>query len=120
MRNNWIKEQRETLGLSQDELAAQLQAAGLDVTRATVSHWETGRYSSPFDNARAIVILANVLKIPVADLLKVAGYEVSIRDYGELARRAAFLVDQLSPEIQEIAVEQLLVLHQHLAARKEK
>jgi transcriptional regulator with XRE-family HTH domain len=120
MTNNWIKEQRENLGMSQDELAAQLQAAGLDVTRATVSHWETGRYSSPLDNARDIIILANVLKISVADLLKVAGYEVSTRSYGELARRAAFLVDQLSPEIQELAVEQLSILYQYLSTKKEK
>src|SRR5262245_28469767 len=118
MSNSLIRERRELLGLSQGELAAQLQAAGLDVTRATVSHWETGRYSSPIDCARSIIILANILKIPVSDLLKVAGYEVDISEYGESARRAAFIVEQLSPEIQQVAIEQLQVLQRGLGTNK--
>src|SRR4051794_30304523 len=116
MSNSWIKERREVLGLSQDELVAQLQTAGLDVTRATVSHWETGRYSSPLDSARSIVILADVLKISLADLLKVVGHDVSIGNYGESARRAAFIVEQLSPDIQEVALEQLQVLQRRLGS----
>ena len=115
MIDNWIKERREALGLSQDALAVQLQAAGLDVTRATISHWETGRYGSPLDSARSIVVLARILKIPVGDLLKVAGYEVTISDYSDLARRAASIVEQLSPEVQLVAVEQLQVLQRHPA-----
>ncbi len=110
MTSNVIKERREQLGLSQDDLAAQLQSSGLDITRATVSHWETGRYGSPLDCARSIVILAKVLKVPVADLLKLVGYEVTIADYGEAARRAAFIVEHLSPEVQQVAIQQLQVL----------
>src|SRR4051812_5393687 len=113
MNSNLIRERREALGLSQDELAVQLQAVGLDVTRATISHWETGRYSSPLDCVNEGIILAKVLKISLTDLLRLVDTETPNRDYSEAARRAALIVEHLNPEAQQVAVKQLQALQQY-------
>ena len=70
MMQDLIREKREKLGINQGELAALLQEAGLEVTRAAISHWETGRNPSPFDQVGAILILAKVLDIELGELFK--------------------------------------------------
>jgi transcriptional regulator with XRE-family HTH domain len=114
MKHTWLKEQRERLGLSQEELAARLQAGGLDVTRATVSHWETGRYQSPLDSLQSLAVLAEVLQTSLDELLAVATADLQTREYSKVARQVAFLVDRLTPEGQQIALEQLKVLEKYL------
>lgn len=101
---NWLKENRQKLGLSQDELATQLQVRGIDVSRATVSHWENGRYNIPLENVEVRQALANILRIEVKTLLKLAGYEVESKPHSDAAERAAWLIDQLPPEKQDLAV----------------
>lgn len=73
MNGKWIKERREQLGLNQEQLAARLQLHGLDVTRATVSHWETGRHHSPLDEVSALKALADALEVSLDVLLAEVG-----------------------------------------------
>jgi hypothetical protein len=96
-------------------LASKLQDAGLEITRATVSHWETGRHPSPLDSVSAISILAEILEISLADLFKTATHELSSDGLSEAARTAALVVDRLTPEGQEIALQQLKALEAYLA-----
>jgi|SRR6185369_14132781 len=86
--NDWLKERREFLRLSQEDLARRLQVAGLDVTRATVSHWETGRYNSPLESARAIRALADALEVSVTELLTAAGWDLYSGDLSPKERQA--------------------------------
>jgi transcriptional regulator with XRE-family HTH domain len=64
-----LKDLRERLGLSQGDLADQL-----DVSRATISLWERDMVVSLPPGT--INQLADVLQTPVTDLLRAAGYAV--------------------------------------------
>ncbi len=107
MYGDLIREYREKLGINQGELAERLQVAGLTVTRAAVSHWETGRYPSPLDNARDILILAEVLRINLQEILGVLVEDSTARNYSDVTRTAARLMEELPPDAQQTALEQL-------------
>lgn len=111
MKTDWIKRKREELHLSQDELAAQLQVEGYDVSRAAVSHWENGKYNPPLDNPEFVRSIARILKMSVNGVLIEAGYPIQLDDFSEAARRAADIVNQLPSTKQSLALgilEQLL------------
>lgn len=101
---NWLKQNRQKLGLSQEELTARLQVAGIDVSRGTVSHWENGRYKIPLENVEVRQALANIFNMDIKTLLKLAGYEVESKPHSEEAERVAYLIDQLPPDKRNLAV----------------
>ncbi len=103
-KTNWLKTRREALHLKQEDLAAQLQVSGFDISRPSISHWENGRHLPPLENPEFRQALANILRIDVKTLLKLAGYEVAKSDFSEAAERVAYIVDQLPPDKQELAV----------------
>lgn len=86
MVRNWLKQRRTDLHLSQEELATLLQLRGLDISRATVSHWEMGKYPPPFDNAVFVNALAGILKLSVIEVLAHAGYDLAIEGLSETER----------------------------------
>jgi len=107
---NWLRQRREQLHLNQEELAARLQLAGFDVARASISHWETGRFKPPFNDPDFTKVFASVLKMSINSMLKQAGYEI-VTDLSDNARQAAEIVDQLPADRQRLAIgllEQLL------------
>lgn len=59
---NKIRERRQRLGLSQDELAQKLY-----VSRVTVSHWET---SKTLPDVQSMLILANLFDTTIDELVK--------------------------------------------------
>lgn len=61
-----IKERREAAGLSQEELAARLQLAGLNLNQKAVSRIETGDRMVPdFE----LLYFSEVLEVPICELL---------------------------------------------------
>lgn len=114
MNANWLKNRRKLLGITQEELVTKLQIAGLDFSPSAVSHWETGRYNPPFEDAIFRQALAKILKISVNEMLAEAGYEIYEKDekYSREALRAADIVDQLPTEQKQLA---LGILEQFLA-----
>lgn len=108
--SNWISKRREQLGITQGDLAARLQIAGLDVTRATVSHWEKGRYHPPLHEPEGRRALSIALKMSIPSILTAAGFEISAK-YGEDALKAAEIVEQLPEDQKRLAIgilEQIL------------
>lgn len=91
----WIKDYRERLRLSQEDLAAQLQVRGIDITRASVSHWENGRAKPPMEDSFFVTALADALKIDVQTILRLSGYAVVGKHTAE-AERIAGIVDKLT------------------------
>ena len=57
-----IKEYRMYLGLSQEDLACRIQLTGADVTQATISNMESGRYNI---SAFYAFCLARILNIDI-------------------------------------------------------
>lgn len=104
--DDWFRRFREKVGLSQDEVTARLQLSGFDCSRATISHWETGRVSIPLGDRDLRWALANVFRVSVPDLLKAAGYEIELGGT-EWSRRAAWVVDQLPEADRDFALEML-------------
>ena len=98
-------------------MVERLQVAGLNVTRAAVSHWETGRNPSPLDNARDILILAEVLHINLQDILGVLVEDTTARNYSDVTRTAARLIEELPPDAQQTALEQLRSLAKLYSAK---
>lgn len=61
-----IKERREAAGLSQEELAAQLQLAGLNLNQKAISRIETGERVVPdFE----LLYFSKVLNVQICELL---------------------------------------------------
>ncbi len=110
MRAIWLKSQREHLGYSQEELAAQLQLAGIDISRAAISGWENGYYSPPLEDNKFRIALAQALQISVTDLLARAGFEVETGDLSAIGWEAAQLVENLPPDQQRVAIKILRAL----------
>ena len=104
MKTNWLKTFRIRRKLSQEELSARLQLQGFDISPGAISHWENERYKAPLDEAEFRQALANVLQVSVRELLVAAGYEVSQHPHSDAGERAAFIIDQLSPDKQELAI----------------
>lgn len=92
------------MGLTQDELAARMQLDGINVSRAAIANWEQGRNVPRVENICLIQSIARALRLSVREVLALSGYEVSVPVHGEAAQRAAFIVSQLPPEKQELAI----------------
>ena len=93
---------------------ARLQTEGLDVTRGTLSHWETGRYKVPIENPKLRESLANALETSIPELLVMAGYEIE-KNKTEYALRGALIISELPVEVQRMAVEYLELLKRQQA-----
>lgn len=101
---NWIKRRRKELRLSQQELADRLQLRGIDVSRATVSHWESEIRFPAYDDPAFTNALAEVLRMSVVAVLIEAGYRIARDGVSEAAKRAADIVDRMPPTRQELAL----------------
>lgn len=98
---NWIIERRKQIGITQDELAARLQLRGFDVSRATISHWEVGRYTPPLHDQQFRYALADSLETNPKTLLKALGFEVEI-SHSEAAEQAAAIIDRMPEDTQKM------------------
>lgn len=96
----WIRERREQLGITQDDLAAMLQVLGYSVGSAAVSHWETGKRQPPLDDASFVSHLADALKLDDSTVLRLSGFAIKHK-HGEMAERAASLIDKMPSKDQQ-------------------
>lgn len=100
----WLRERREQLALNQDEIAAQLQVAGFDVSRSSVSHWETGRYRPPLNDPDFLSAFARILRMSEGVILKKSGFKI-LGSHSEEGERAADIIDELNPAKRELALK---------------
>lgn len=105
----WIRERREELGLTLDDLAARLQLEGFNYTSGSVGHWERGVRQPPLGKATFVDALSNALKLPKDEIMRLSGYKLS-SDHSSAGARAAAIVDDLDDETQELALKLLEVL----------
>jgi transcriptional regulator with XRE-family HTH domain len=104
MKPNWLKTYRKRLRISQEDLSAQLQIHGVEVTSGAISHWENGRYNPPLHDPMFRTALANVLRVSINEMLAAAGYETETATRSEAGERAAYIIDQLPPDKQKLAL----------------
>jgi transcriptional regulator with XRE-family HTH domain len=72
----WFFHRRKELKLNQGSLAERLREAGVDVTQATISAWETGRHNPPMHDPLFRRAFAKALELEIPEMLKMAGYEI--------------------------------------------
>ena len=104
---DFLKQRRTELKLSQSDVAEQLSEKGQETGNARISHWETGRNKPPLEDAAFRKALASVLEIDVHTMLEKLGYVVEDDGRTIEAKMAADIVDQLSPEGRQLAIELL-------------
>jgi transcriptional regulator with XRE-family HTH domain len=107
---NWLRRFRDQVGLSQEEVKDQMDARGFEVSRSSISHWESNAAKPPLGDPVFRKALADVMRVSVPDLLAAAGYEVTDLEWSVEARRAAWIVDQLSEKGRALALELLNTL----------
>jgi transcriptional regulator with XRE-family HTH domain len=61
-----LQSRREELRWSQQDVIVKLEQAGIEMTRAAYSHWETGRADIP---SSALAAIADIFSIPATYLL---------------------------------------------------
>lgn len=103
---NYIRERRRAIGLNQEELAHRLQKHGFNITRASVGHWETGRYNAPVEDPKFINALAKSLEIDTIQLLIGLGYYLGDETATEI-QIAIQLLDKMTPEQRKTALKLL-------------
>lgn len=108
---NWLKDRREELELSQEELAARLQVDGINISRSGVSAWETGRNNPPLEEETFRKALAHALRLSVHELLIRAGFETLSSKQSREAEIAANLIDRMPAEKREMALRILEAMH---------
>lgn len=100
----WLRERREQLALNQDEIAAQLQVAGFDISRSSVSHWENGRYRPPLNDPDFLSAFARILRMSESAVLKKSGFKI-LGAHSDEGERAAEIIDELDPEKRVLALK---------------
>lgn len=102
----YIKQRRERIGINQTELSNRLNDRGFNVTRATIGHWEQGRYNAPMFDPNFVSILAESLETDTLTLLIEAGYDIKI-DHSLEAEFAAGIIERMTPDQRETALNVL-------------
>jgi transcriptional regulator with XRE-family HTH domain len=100
----FIRQRRLTLGMSQLDLANKLSEAGHEASPARISHWETGRNKPPIEDAGFRRLLAHALDMDINEMMAELGYVQGDFEHTPEARRAAEIVDLLSPEDRDLAL----------------
>jgi len=95
----WIKERRNELSLSQEDVARQLQLDGFTLTRATIGHWESGKARPPLNDPAFVDALARSLRLDATTVLQFSGFDIQT-SHTEIAERVARLIDRMSAEDQ--------------------
>ncbi len=106
-----LKARRSELQISQSELAERLTRLGKNTLKASVGHWETERTKPSLDDPSFVLALAIALEMDVNSMLQQMDYHVGTEQFSPEARRAAELIEHLSPEKRDLAlrlIEQLI------------
>lgn len=99
----WLKELRNSVNITQEDLAARLQSAGFNYSRSTINNWENKRGMPPIDDPKFAESLAWALRVKVPTLLKAAGFDIKSQ-HTEVGERVATLVDSLTDEKKYLAL----------------
>lgn len=109
---NFIDRRLNQIHMTQRELADQLSDAGYEMNPSRVAHWKSGRNRPPIDDPTFARVLAQILKMSVTDMFRALGYDVGKSQLSEDAIQAADIVEQLKPELRQIALALLKSLQE--------
>ena len=111
---NWLRQRREQLHLSQEDVISKLQLLGINVSRSSLSNWENNKFNPPLEDTEFRNALAQVLMLSMSELLTNAGYEINDARSKE-AITAAYIIERLPPNAKEMAMDYLVMLEKKYA-----
>lgn len=95
----YIQHRRNSLGLSQIDLASAITSHGFKVARSTLAKWEVEESMPPIGDPQFVKALAQILEVTEADILAIAGFNLDLEgDNGELPEWFKKSYDAASPE----------------------
>jgi len=106
---HWLKQRREALQITQEQLAERLSAGGMPLTKAAISKWEVSKAPLPLQTPENRRLIADALELTILELLILDGYEIQ-DDWSYQTRLVAMLFDSLPPDDQDT----VLMMMQHL------
>jgi transcriptional regulator with XRE-family HTH domain len=104
-----MQARREEQKWSQQDVILKLETAGIEMTRAAYSHWETGRADMP---SSALAAIAKVLEIPAGYLLG------EMRETEWMDERAMAFYKGTAPDLRLAAVATLKALFEESDRRR--
>lgn len=104
-----MQARREELKWSQQDVILKLDKAGIEMTRAAYSHWETGRADMP---SSALAAIARVLEISAGYLLG------EVREAEWMDERAMMFYNGTAPDLKLTAVATLRTLFEESDRRR--
>jgi hypothetical protein len=104
---SYFNRRMEELRLNQSEVARELALRGYPLSRAAISAWSTGKRLPDVRNKGFRLALASILDTDVEHLLELLDYIVTDIDHTPEARRAAEIIDGLSLERRQLALDVL-------------
>lgn len=112
----FIRQRRNELEISQDELVARLNLRGIAITKGGVGFWERGRNLPPIEDVDFREALALSLEVDVNELMESIGYIKTDSQRSSDALFAASIIDRLPPKVRTIAIEYLKILEKQYIA----
>ena len=109
---HWLRQRRESLKITQEQLAERLSAGGMPITKAAISKWEMGKTPLPLQTPENRKLIAAALELRISELLVMAGYEID-KDLSPQARLIADMYDRLL----EPDRETVLMMMYHLTSK---
>lgn len=103
----YIREKRQDMGMSLADLSTKLSLYGYEVSKAAIGHWESGRNFPPIEDESFVKALSVALKIDTQTLWQHTVAEYSVEDLSPEARRAAEIVELMTDEKREMAINLL-------------
>jgi len=111
--SHWLKQRREALQITQEQLAERLSAGGMPLTKAAISKWEVSKAPLPLQTPENRRLIADALELTILELLVLDGYEIH-NEWSHETRLIATLFDTLPPDDQDT----VLIMMQHLKDKK--
>lgn len=113
--NDFLRERRRILGMTQADVADQLTLRGQETSYARVSHWERGRNKPPLEDKAFREALATTLNLEVNEMMAALDYMVLEDARSPDARLAAEIVDHLPEAGKKLAIEYLRTLERYFS-----
>lgn len=112
---SFIRQRRDELNMSQQDLATRLTLLGHTTLKASVGHWERGRNDPPLMDAEFRSALAHALQMDVTEMMVRMGLVKIDLQGSQESRLAAEIVERLPEDKRQLAVELLKALEKEFA-----
>jgi len=111
----FFNKRRKELDLSLNDVADALAEKWKPVSDGAVGHWATGRNQPKLNDPQLREAIASILQVDVNEMMDLLGYIIAEDSRSKEAQIAAMIVDSLSSQGKELALDYLHTLEKRFA-----